>query len=239
VRSVAFTDFDTNEDLDVVTVGGTRTPQVFLNNGDGTFGEPVSLPVGPHTAIGGHVVVRVEDIYGDAHPDVVSYAGAGFDVWHSGHATFVASALPAVDRLEHGAGLTIADFNHDGATDIAVAGTDRGAAVVVVLLGKRGGVFAGPMRYPVGVSGTAAAVVSGDFDGNGKLDLAALFTTPSRSSIVLSGKGDGTFGPITISSSRGRGGQLDPNRDGYERRWQSRSRRDNNTRPRGVSLDRQ
>jgi large repetitive protein len=203
VRSVAFTDFDTDEDLDVVTAGGTRTPQVFLNNGDGTFGEPVSLPAGPGSPIRGRVVLRVEDIHGDAHPDVVSYAGAGFDVWHdSGHATFVASAISPVDRLEHGAGLTIADFNRDGATDIAVAGTDRGAAVVVVLLGKRGGVFAGPVRYPggaSGASGTAAAVVSADFDGNGKLDLAALFTNTSGSSIaVLSGKGDGTFGPMTI-----------------------------------------
>ena len=197
VRSVALTDFDTDEDLDIVTAGGNSTPQIFLNNGDGTFGEPVALPVGPGPVIGGRaVVVRVADIHGDAHPDVVTYAGGGFDVWHdAGHATFVPSALPAVDRLEHGAGLTIADFNHDGATDIAVAGTDRGAAVVVVLLGKRRGLFAAPVRYPTGASGAAASVVSADFDGDGKLDLAALFTGGTIA--VLSGKGDGTFGPAT------------------------------------------
>ena len=197
VRSVALTDFDTDEDLDIVTAGGNSTPQIFLNNGDGTFGEPVALPVGPGPVIGGRaVVVRVADIHGDAHPDVVTYAGGGFDVWHdAGHATFVPSALPAVDRLEHGAGLTIADFNRDGATDIAVAGTDRGAAVVVVLLGKHRGLFATPVRYPTGASGSAAAVVSADFDGDGKLDLAALFTGGAIA--VLSGKGDGTFGPVT------------------------------------------
>ena len=221
VRSVAFTDFDTDEDLDVVTAGGTRTPQVFLNNGDGTFGAPRSLPTGPGSPISGRVVVRVADIHGDAHPDVVTYAGAGFDVWHdAGHATFIASALPPVDRLEHGGGLTIADFDHDGATDIAVAGTDRGAAVVVVLLGRRGGAFAPPVRYPAGASGTAAAVVTADFDGNGKPDLAALFTGASGSSIaVLSGKGDGTFGLADEPSCRGRDRSVDARRDGSECRW--------------------
>ncbi len=29
LRSVALTDFDTDEDLDVVTAGGTTTPQIF------------------------------------------------------------------------------------------------------------------------------------------------------------------------------------------------------------------
>ncbi len=79
-----------------------------------------------------------------------------------------------------------------------VAGTDRGAAVIVVLLGKHGGVFAGPIRYPAGGSGAAAAVVSADFDGDGKLDLAALFTGAAGGTIaILPGKGDGTFGPTT------------------------------------------
>ncbi len=224
VRSVALTDFDTDEDLDIVTAGGASTPQIFLNNGDGSFGAPVALPAGPGAVIGGHaVVVRVADIHGDAHPDIVTYAGTGFDVWHdSGHATFVPSALPPVDRLEHGAGLAITDFNHDGAADIAVAGTDRGAAVVVVLLGKRGGVFAPAARYPTGASGAAVAVASADFNGDGKADLAALFAGGGSGAIaVLAGKGDGTFGapsrlPIADAADSGSLIAADLNGDGKD-----------------------
>ncbi|HEY1550184.1 MAG TPA: VCBS repeat-containing protein, partial [Kofleriaceae bacterium] len=96
VRSIALTDFDTDEDLDVVSAGGNGPPEIFLNNGDGTFGAAVALPKGPNEPRAGHAVsVQVADIHGDAHPDVVTYSGGGFDVWHDkGHASFVASTLP-------------------------------------------------------------------------------------------------------------------------------------------------
>jgi hypothetical protein len=62
-------------------------------------------------------------------------------------------------------------------------------------------VFAAPVRYPAGASGAAASVVSADFDGNGKLDLAALFVDGAHGSgtiAVVAGKGDGTFGAATL-----------------------------------------
>jgi hypothetical protein len=199
-RSIALTDFDTDDDLDVVSAGGSGPPEIFLNNGDGTFGEAVALPPSASSEVsGGAVTVRVADIHGDAHPDVVTYAGGGFDVWHDkGHASFVASSLPPIDRLEHGAGLALADLDRNGATDIAVAGDEGGATVVIVLLGRRGGTFAPAARYRTGGSGTATAVVAADFDGDGKIDLAASFASATGGSIaVLRGKGDGTFGPPT------------------------------------------
>jgi hypothetical protein len=197
-RSIALTDFDTDEDLDVVSAGGSVPPEVFVNNGDGTFGTATPLPRLPTTDVEGTAVtVGVEDIHGDAHPDVVTYAGGGFGVWHdNGHATFVASVLPAIDRLQDGAGLALADFDRNGSTDIAVAGNESGASVVVVLLGRRGGVFSTAARYRAGVPGKPTAVAAADFDGDGKIDLAALFVSGSSAAIaVLHGKGDGTFSP--------------------------------------------
>lgn len=194
VQSVALTDFDTDEDIDIVTAGGTTMPQVFLNNGDGSFGQAVTLPARSGSLQNGKaIVVRVADIHGDAHPDVVTYAGGGFDVWHdSGHAAFIASDLPALEHFRNGGGLAIADFNNDGATDIAVAAT----STVAVLLGKRGSQFTAPARYPVTATGTPTAVASADFNGDGKLDLAALFVDGANGTIaVLYNKGNGTFAP--------------------------------------------
>jgi FG-GAP-like repeat len=195
-RSIALTDFDTDEDLDVVSAGGSGPPEMFLNNGDGTFGAAVALPPGPNEQHAGHAVtVQVADIHGDAHPDVVTYSGGSFDVWHDkGHATFVASTLPPVEGLDHGAGLALADTDRNGSTDIAVAGTDHGKATIVVMLGKHG-VFAPPMRYATPATGDATAIVAADFDGDGKIDLAASFV---GSLAIIHGKGDGTFGAATI-----------------------------------------
>jgi hypothetical protein len=197
VRSIALTDFDTDEDLDVVSAGGSGPPEIFLNNGDGTFGAAVALPKGPNEQRAGAVTVQVADIHGDAHPDVVTYSGGGFDVWHDkGHASFVASTLPAVAGLDRGAGLALADFDRNGATDLAVAGTDHatGKAAIVVMLGKRG-VFAPAARYAAPVAGDATSIAAADFDGDGKIDLAASFV---GSIAVVHGNGDGTFGAASI-----------------------------------------
>ena len=210
-RSLALTDFDTDEDLDVVSAGGSGTPEIFLNNGDGTFGAAIALPAPPSPEVGASAItVRVADIHGDAHPDVVTYAGGNFNVWHdSGHATFAASTLPAIEHLERGAGLALADFDRNGASDIAVAGTDGGKPTVVVLLGKRG-TFAAPARYLAGMTqGDAVGIVAADIDGDGTLDLAALFVSADGGELdVLHGNGDGTFVPLAGERVVGAGAVL-------------------------------
>src|SRR6516162_5915217 len=52
--------------------------------------------------------------------------------------------------------------------------------------------FLSAVNYPVGV--TPVAVVTGDFNGDGKLDIAVANTDSNTVSILL-GKGDGTFQP--------------------------------------------
>src|SRR5205807_10403528 len=70
---------------------------------------------------------------------------------------------------------------------------DRGT--VSILLGRGDGTFQAARSYPVAY---AASVAVGDFNGDGKLDLAvANYGTPPDyvgTVSVLLGKGDGTFG---------------------------------------------
>jgi hypothetical protein len=94
--------------------------------------------------------------------------------------TFGRSKFSAVD-------VTTADLNHDGTPDLALAMEQGG---VGVLLGNGDGTFTTQSYYP-GPAWTEA-VLTADFDGDGKWDIAASGLTIAPLSLRL-GRGDGTF----------------------------------------------
>src|SRR5260370_386173 len=90
------------------------------------------------------------------------------------------------------------DFNGDGIPDLAVLWSNTtygGPFSVTILFGKGDGTFTtGPTVQPAGVQ-SYPTMIGGDFNGDGKADLAVLsYNGNSISYItVLLGKGDGTF----------------------------------------------
>jgi hypothetical protein len=95
--------------------------------------------------------------------------------------------------------IAVADFNGDGIPDIV---TIVNAGSFSVSLGKRDGTFAPPVV--VDAAFAPSALVIGDFNGVGKLDIAAtsIFSNPPLR--VYLGNGDGTFqAPVTYSTGNG------------------------------------
>jgi uncharacterized protein (TIGR03437 family) len=116
--------------------------------------------------------------------------------------------------------LAAGDFNSDGKNDLAVTNvpaTATGAGSVSVLLGNGDGTFAPAVSYAVGLA--PATIVAADFNGDGKLDLAALDadTIIVNKLWVLLGKGDGTFQNAVSTATATSSGYLsyaDLNHDG-------------------------
>jgi hypothetical protein len=122
-----------------------------------------------------------------------------------GNGTFENQVPDAVG--EDPVALVAGDFNGDGRLDLATA--DLGSQDVSVLLGNRDGTFQPAVRYSISnlleqilhqrVSVSPRAIVTGDFNGDGRLDLAVATTIDDylfgvvSYVVLLLGNGDGTF----------------------------------------------
>src|SRR5213078_100591 len=108
---------------------------------------------------------------------------------HAQTASFIA-------RRDFPSSVVVADFNGDGVQ----ASSASGSTLVSVLLGSDGTFQAaknsgeGPPN-PAGSFNSYQFLGVGDFNGDGKLDLAAIIIDDIS---VLQGNGDGTFGPAAI-----------------------------------------
>ena len=100
--------------------------------------------------------------------------------------------------------MTVGDFDRDGDQDIATV-SGGVTSNIILLLGNGAGGFTFSPKYPVSIP-DSASITSGDFNGDGILDLA---TTGWNGNFnqnkvgVLLGNGDGTFGTVTYFATGG------------------------------------
>src|SRR5207249_2462038 len=86
------------------------------------------------------------------------------------------------------------DFNGDGKQDLAVG--NQTSNNVSILLGDGAGSFSAATNFSTGAGTQPASVAVGDFNGDGKQDLAVANFFPNTVSILL-GNGAGSFSAAT------------------------------------------
>jgi len=205
-------DFTGDGHLDLAVAGccGSGVVSVLLGNGDGTFQAPEDYPVPfsyfytnePTGIVAGDftgngrldlaVVVGYQE--GPFGPGTAQLA-IGFEVeilLGNGDGTFQPAVRYALPNGSSPVAIVAGDFTGDGKLDLAVALDDQqnNDGEVAVLLSDGDGTFEPPTIYPVGLD--PQGLVVGDFNGDGKLDLAVANAGSNEVSILL-GNGNGTF----------------------------------------------
>jgi hypothetical protein len=190
---LAVGDFNGDGKLDIVTANSNGTVSVLPGKGDGTFGgRLISTPGGTLTA------VAVGDFNRDGTPDLVVGTNTGLDILlGKGDGTFQLQQTVTISQTIHGftfvfpvSAVAVSDLRGHGNQDVvALSGGE-----VAVLLGNGDGTVQSPSF--TGPSAVASFVV-GDFNGDGKPDIALNSNTGASggvpSVLVRAGKGDGSF----------------------------------------------
>ena len=195
---------DVNGDgkLDLIITGSLSTTQSFvatlIGNGDGTFQAPIETDfsgVIPTTAV-------LADFNGDGALDLVYATATGVQtLLGNGNGTFHSGPSSPLSQIGLAA-VAAGDFNGDGKLDLVVTVYDpftTGLDFVGVMKGNGDGSFSA--LVPVNGSGAAfvgaITAVVGDFNHDGKLDIATAIQTVGATLQgiiqISNGNGDGTF----------------------------------------------
>ncbi len=198
--SIAADEFANNGLLDLAVADiNSADVTILSNSGDGNFSttQTIELPGTTLTSI-----VAGEFGTGNVDLAVTDASNSAVDILQgNGHGTFQAQPVATYAVGANPYSIVTGDFTESGITDLAVA--DANSNDVSVLLGNGDGTFQAAIHSPTANStvtsaggvapGTAPiAIVAGDFNGDGRLDLATGNAGSSDISVLL-GKGDGTF----------------------------------------------
>ena len=176
--AVVVGDFNRDGKLDLAVASeSSASVSVLMGNGDGTFQTARNFAVG-----GSPVSLAVGDFNGDSKLDLATanvFSDTVSVLLGNGDGTFQTAQVLAAGGGPNS--VAVGDFNGDGKLDLAVANQFVGITGqngnVSVLFGNGNGTFQSPQSFAAGAE--PASVVVGDFNGDGKPDLAVASCKPT------------------------------------------------------------
>jgi hypothetical protein len=197
-QSATVGDFN-GDGIQDLAVANSNVVSILLGDGTGGFSAPRDFTGGGNNRSASSSVVG--DFNGDGKQDlaVINYPNSLSILLGDGAGGFTTTNYSIES---YAVSIAVGDFNGDGKQDLAVANYGTGSApnTVSILLGDGMGGFSPRTNFPVGSSPASVAV--GDFNNDGKQDLAVANYGSNNVSILL-GNGDGTFSAPTNFAVRG------------------------------------
>jgi hypothetical protein len=172
---LAAADFNGDGNLDLAATN-PGAPDLFLGNtvsvllgkGDGTFGQPSDMVVSTTP-----LQIIADDFNRDGRPDLAVANAFGHSVsvlLGLGAGSFLAATNYPVEAPQ---AIAAADFNVDSNPDLAVCAAGQ---VIAIFAGQADGSF--KARQDIPAAGVCGKVVTGDFNHDGRADMAAIYPGP-------------------------------------------------------------
>ncbi|HYA18576.1 MAG TPA: FG-GAP-like repeat-containing protein [Bryobacteraceae bacterium] len=204
-------------DLAVANYGG-KNVTILLGNGSGGFTATAASPIAAGSEPAG---ITVSDFNADGIQDlaVANFGDSTVTVLlGNGSGGFTPATGSPVATGTNPSSLASGDFNGDGNPDLAIA--NYGSNNITVLLGNGSGGFTAAAGSPFSAGNEPSWIVVGDFNGDGKPDIATANYGSSNATVLL-GNGSGGFtaaasSPFATGSSTYSLVVGDFNGDGFE-----------------------
>jgi hypothetical protein len=187
-KGVAIGDFNGDSKNDLV-VTGSHNASVLLGTGTGSFSSATSYLSGQYPN-----AITVDDFNGDGLTDFAFInEGSNTLFIRSGNMSGILPSGGGYSVGNYPVSINSGDFNGDGKIDLVTA--NRNTKDVSVLINNGTGSFLSAVSYSILITGnyTPKYVLTGDFNGDTKIDLAVASSYNYIS--IFNGTGSGTFLP--------------------------------------------